>query len=106
MNTNQSQPIGSNSDESLVENDESLVENDESLFERPQNIKRMITGLVILCIALVMAELFYTNDHAHFGIESIWGFQAWFGFLAFVGIVFLGRVLRMFVSRPEDYYDC
>ena len=74
-------------------------------FEQPANINRMIYGLVGVCILLVVFDLFYTNPHPHFAIETSIGFQAWFGFLAFVIIVFLGRMLRLIVSRPEDYYD-
>jgi uncharacterized membrane protein YbhN (UPF0104 family) len=78
---------------------------ESSWFEQPKNINRMIAGLVLFSILLVLSELLYTNEHIHFAWEEIWGFHAWFGFVAFVVIVFLGRVLRMFVSRKERYYD-
>lgn len=78
---------------------------DPSWFERPANVRKLITGLGVGCVAVVLADLFYTNPHPHFGVESVFGFQAWFGFITFVVIVFLGRFLRLFVSRPEDYYD-
>ncbi len=77
---------------------------DPSWFERPQNIRMMIIALVVICAGLALADLFYTNPHPHFGIESSFAFQAWFGFVTFVVIVFLGRLLRLIVSRPEDYY--
>ena len=76
-----------------------------SWIERPESIRKLIVGLVVACVAVSLADLFYTNPHPHFGIESTFAFQAWFGFVTFVVIVFLGRVLRLFVSRPEDYYD-
>lgn len=78
---------------------------DASWFERPVNITKMIIGLEAACIVAVLADFFYTNPHPHFGIEKSFAFQAWFGFVTFIVIVFLGRVLRLFVSRPEDYYD-
>lgn len=78
---------------------------DASFFDKPRNINLMIGVLVVLCLATVLADLFYTNPHAHFDIETTFGFQAWFGFLAFVIIVFLGRAMRLIVKRPEDYYD-
>ncbi|MEM6364926.1 MAG: hypothetical protein AAF745_10890 [Planctomycetota bacterium] len=77
----------------------------KGFFDRPGNVKMMIAVLVVVCIGLAMADLFYTNPHPHFGIESSFAFQAWFGFVAFVVIVFLGRLLRPLVSRSEDYYD-
>jgi hypothetical protein len=83
----------------------SVAPGEMSWFERPQNIRKMVIGLVIACVGVSMADFFYTNPHPHFGIESSFAFQAWFGFVTFVVIVFLGRALRWFVSRPEDYYD-
>ena len=75
-----------------------------SWFERPGNIKLMITLLCITCVGLVLADRSY-EPHPHFPIESFFGFNAWFGFIAFVVIVFLGRLLRLIVRRDEDYYD-
>ena len=74
-------------------------------FERPKNINRLIVMLVVSCVILVAIDLVYANPHPHFAIESTVGFQAWFGFAAFVVIVFLGRFLRLFVRREEGYYD-
>jgi len=76
-----------------------------SWFERPSNVRLMITLLCVICALLVLAELFYENPHPHFELEKSFGFQAWFGFVAFVSVVFLGRLLRFVVRRPEDYYD-
>jgi len=77
---------------------------DPSWFERPKNVRLIITALVVVCVGLALADFFYTNPHPHFGIETSFAFQAWFGFVVFVVIVFLGRLLRMIVSRSEDYY--
>lgn len=74
-------------------------------FDKPENIRKLIIALVVVCIGSVFADLFYTNDHPYFGWESIFGFQAWVGFIAFVVVVFLGRLLRPIVRRPENYYD-
>jgi hypothetical protein len=78
---------------------------DQSWFERPQNISLLIWALIIVCALLVLADLVYPNPHPHFAVEKIFGFQAWFGFAAFVGVVYLGRFLRLIVKRDEDYYD-
>ena len=78
---------------------------DASWFERPGNIRLMIAALVVVCIGLAAADLFYTNPHPHFDIETSFAFQAWFGFVVFVVVVFLGRFLRLIVKRKEDYYD-
>lgn len=78
---------------------------DLSWFERPRNIRIMIALLIVICAALALADLFYSNPHPHFPIETTFAFQAWFGFVSFVVVVFLGSLLRLFVSRPEDYYE-
>lgn len=80
-------------------------DNAPSWFERSGNIRLLIGLLVVTCAGLVVADLFYENPHPHFPIETTFGFQAWFGFVAFVVVVFLGRFLRLIVKRPEDYYD-
>jgi len=57
-------------------------------FDKPGNIRMLIGALIVVCIG-----------------ESMFGFQAWVGFIAFVVIVFLGRLLRPIVRRRENYYD-
>ena len=92
----------------MSHNEESLGERADAepgFFEKPGNINAIVIGLVVLCVLLVLADLFYTNPHPHFDIETSFGFQAWFGFVAFVSVVFLGRLLRVFLMRSEDYYE-
>ncbi len=78
---------------------------DASWFEKPANVNKLIVGLVVVCVGLVLADFFYVNDHAHFPIEKLFGFQAVFGFVAFVVVVFLGVGLRRIIKRDEGYYD-
>ncbi len=78
---------------------------DSSWFEQPANVRRLIGGLIVACIGLALADLFYKNDHAYFAIEETFAFQAWFGFVVFVVIVLLGTALRPLIRREEDYYD-
>ena len=49
--------------------------------------------------------MFDEHHPPHFDVETVFGFQAIFGFVAFVVIVYLGRFLRLIVKREEDYYD-
>jgi hypothetical protein len=78
---------------------------EQGWFDKPKNINRLIRLLIGVCLALVLADLFYTNNHPHFEWETVFGLQAWIGFIAFIVIVFLGRLLRLIVRRPENYYD-
>ena len=86
-------------------NDSTSKNENQSWFEKPGNVRMLIGALVVACIALAAADLFYENDHAHFAIEKSFAFQAWFGFVVFVVIVFLGIALRPIIKRDEDYYD-
>ena len=84
---------------------------DRSWFER--NVKLVIGALVVACLAPLVIEAvmsqvhpFFDEHHpAHFKIENIFGYQAVIGFVAFVAAVFLGKFLRLFVRREENYYD-
>ena len=79
-----------------------------SWFER--NVQLIMVGLIIASVGTLIAEWFcrpFFDDHhpAHFPIENVFGFQAVLGFVAFVVVVFLGRLLRLVIKRDEDYYD-
>jgi hypothetical protein len=66
----------------------------------------LVIGLLAAELVCVFFHPFFDEHHpAHFGIENVFGYQAVIGFVAFVGVVFLGKLLRLFVQRPEDYYD-
>lgn len=88
---------------------------EKSWFER--NVNLIILGLFVACAATLVAQaicdfqlfgfhpLFSEEHPAHFKLESVFGLMAMFGFAAFVVVVFLGKFLRIFVKRNEDYYD-
>lgn len=86
-------------------NDSTSKDETQSWFEKRGNVRTLIGVLIVACIGLAVADLFYENDHAHFPIEKSFAFQAWFGFVVFVVIVFLGVALRPIIKRSEDYYD-
>lgn len=75
---------------------------DQSWVER--NTRLIFRALVGFCLALLAAEPFYEH-HAYFEIDGLPGFYAAFGFIAFVFIVYAGKVLRRMIMRREDYYD-
>ena len=80
---------------------------DPSWIER--NVNLIIIGLIVACVLSVLATFWpgldHEHHHPHFEQEGWLGFQAAFGFVTFVVIVFLGRGLRLIVQRKEDYYD-
>lgn len=61
---------------------------------------------IILAVAGLLILIDFTiSRHAYFHLEEIIGFPALFGFVCFVLIVLVGKQLRKFIMRKEDYYD-
>jgi prolipoprotein diacylglyceryltransferase len=73
-------------------------------FERRENQNKLFYGLLTVAGILTASEFLYEH-HPHFDIENIPEFFELFGFVAFVAIVFAGRLLRTVIMRDEDYYD-
>ena len=71
--------------------------------ERPEVIMNMIVGLAGLCALLFIGDFFHLR-HGKFESEDFIGFYAFFGFLAFAFIIFATKVLKVLISRKEDYY--
>lgn len=72
--------------------------------DRPKNVDRLVYGFYALC-AFVLAIDIFVPKHGPFAIEHVFGFYAFFGFLACVVLVLLAKQLRRLLMRPEDYYD-
>ncbi len=70
----------------------------------PRNVTKIVWTLAVVCALLLTADAFY-HRHAPFAIEHLFGFYALFGFVAYVGLIFLAKRLRAILMRPEDYYD-
>lgn len=65
--------------------------------------KRLTILLLVVCGLLVAADLLI-HKHAHFATDALFGFYAFYGLLASVALVVVGRGLAALLSRPEDYY--
>lgn len=75
------------------------------VFDDPRNVRRVIYGICLLC-ALSLVAQFFIHVHPEHPWESLFGFSALYGFVAFVVLVMLAKeVLRRIVMRREDYYD-
>lgn len=68
------------------------------------NVKKLIWGFVVLCVALAAVDLFY-HRHYERGWEGWHGFYAFYGFVACVILVLVAKEMRKIVMRKEDYYD-
>lgn len=77
--------------------------NDSRWLDKPDNVEKIFKALVAVCVALVVADLLY-HRHASFDFEEMPGFYAFFGFVAYVGLVLTAKQLRRVLMRDEDYY--
>ena len=74
------------------------------VFDDPKNVRRVIRGLFFACAALLGADL-VIHRHIENPMEALFGFYAFFGFIACVLLVLLAKELRKVLMRREDYYD-
>lgn len=70
---------------------------------RPSSIRLMWWIFVGLLIVLGLADA-GVKQYNHFGVEGIFGFGAWFGFLSAFIMVIIAKVLAALLKRPDDYY--
>jgi hypothetical protein len=68
------------------------------------NVDRLVRGFYGLCALLLLVDLFIPR-HGTFAIEHLFGFYAFFGFVACVVLVLVAKQLRRVLMRPEGYYD-
>jgi hypothetical protein len=70
---------------------------------RPRTIRMLWVAFGIVLALTLAAELFVPHE-AHFGYDGVFGFAAWYGFLACVALILVAKVLGLALKRPDDYY--
>ena len=70
----------------------------------PRNVKRLWRGFLVVLALLVLAEGL-VHMHPQFGIESVFGFHAWFGFLSCAAMIVVAKALALVLKRPDTHYD-
>ncbi|HSN80697.1 MAG TPA: hypothetical protein VLR44_09985 [Rhodoferax sp.] len=71
--------------------------------DRPRNIRLLWRGFLLVLVLTVLAE-FLVPMHPHFAIESIFGFNAWYGFLVCALMIVVAKGLALVLKRPDTYY--
>ena len=71
---------------------------------RPHNIRKLWIVFIAILALTVLAE-FVWHPHPYFTLDAIFGFGAWFGFLACVALVAFAKVLGVLLKRKDTYYD-
>ena len=77
---------------------------DPRWLDKPGSVDLLIKVLIGACVLSVMADFFY-HKHGEFNFQEIIGFDAVYGFVAYVGLVNLAKGVRVLLMRNEDYYD-
>lgn len=71
--------------------------------DEPRNVKRLWHVFLAVLALTVLVELVVTL-HPHFAVESLFGFSAWFGFLACAAMIAVAKALALLLKRPDTYY--
>ena len=75
-----------------------------TIFDNPKNVKRLRMGFFIALVLLLIAESF-VEMHGEFSVEHFYGFYAVYGFISYVLLIFVAKILRKIIMRRGDYYD-
>ena len=82
-----------------------MTSDNDATHQNRSDLKDMIFRLLLaLCILLAVLEL-VVHRHSTFAWEGWLGFYAVWGFVSLFGVVIIGKQLRRFIKRREDYYD-
>jgi hypothetical protein len=76
---------------------------DDHWLARPATIRLLWRVFIAGLAVTVLAEL-AVDMHPHFAIERVFGFGAWYGFLACAALIVLAKALGLFLKRPDTYY--
>ncbi len=71
--------------------------------DHPANVHKLYRGFWAVLAVMVLAEA-AVQLHPHFGIESLFGFHAWFGFAACAAMIIVAKALALLLKRPDSYY--
>lgn len=77
----------------------------EKIFEDPRTVKtlkRVLCGLMALVVVL---DVFIHRHHEYFFWDRIPGFNAFFGLLSCVAIIFIAIAVGTLLQKKEDFYD-
>ena len=70
---------------------------------RPSTIRLLWRVFIVVLALTVLAEL-AVELHPHFAVEKVFGFGAWYGFLACAALILFAKVLGVFLKRSDRYY--
>lgn len=76
----------------------------EHWLDEPKNVRLVWRGFLVVLALTVAAELLF-EFHPHFAVEEVFGFHAWYGFLACAAMILGAKALALLLKRPDTYYE-
>jgi hypothetical protein len=74
-----------------------------TIFDDPKRVKKFLTGFFISLIVLLGCD-FFIHKHDHISLGNAPEFYAVYGFVSCVMLIFIAKILRLFIKRDETYY--
>ena len=74
------------------------------IFDHPKNVKRLLTIFYISLVVLLVVD-FFIHKHADFPWEEAPNFFAVYGYVSCVLLIFIAKLMRIFIKRDEKYYE-
>lgn len=74
------------------------------IFDKPENVKRFLGFFYASLVVLLIVD-FFIHKHAEFPWEGAPEFFAVYGFVSCVLLIFIARLLRIFIKRDENHYE-
>ena len=71
---------------------------------RPGTI-RLLWAIYLFTLVLTILAGLITDVHAWFRLDGSIAFNAWFGFLACIGMILFTKLLGHLLQRKDTYYD-
>lgn len=75
----------------------------EHWLDQPRNVQRLWRGFLVV-LALTVVAGFFVPLHPHFDVESLPGFNAWYGFAVCAAMIVAAKGLALLLKRPDTYY--
>lgn len=70
---------------------------------RPATIRLLWRAFIAVLAATVAAE-FFVEAETHFWVEGLFGFGAWYGFLACAALILVAKAFGACLKKPDRYY--
>ena len=71
---------------------------------RPATIRKLWWGFGVVLALTVLAQ-FAIPIEGHFGIDRLFGFHAWYGFIACAAFILIAKAIGVLIKRPDTYYE-